>query len=230
MTQNDKKWWLTAWTFSLKRARSCINFAASMFGSVMWSLVVNLTDKPLSSCGLGVSCPAAMDSGLCTMQLPVSSLTFASCNTSTSHWLQPWSREKLMGIWMGCNNNANLRTGGIAMKSVDLIVSCYRTVLLTLLLAHVVMDAPFLKLFSAKMHGALGWPDAWSSGQQRCSWQGFGTRWSVRSLPDQPILWFFSWSPLSLLPTAEARSISFDVVLQGTMMFCFQHAMRVWCL
>lgn len=208
MTQNDKKWWLIAWTFSLKWARSCVNFAASMFGSVMWSLAVDLTDKPLSSRGLGVSCPAAIGSGFCAVYLPVLSLTFTSHNTSTSLWLQPWSREKLMDIWMGCNNNVSSGTGGIAMRSVDLTVNCYRTVLLNLLLALLVVDAPFLKLCKAKMHGALGWLDAWSGGQQPCSRQGFGTRWSLKSLPVQAILWFFRWSTPSLLSTAEAGTIS----------------------
>ena len=113
--------------------------------------------------GLGVSCPAALGSGLHAVQLPVLSLTFTSGNSSTSHWLQPWPRQKLMDIWMGCNNKVSLGTGGKAMKSVDLIVSCYKTVLLTLLLAHLVVDAPFLKLFKAKRHGALGWPSAWSA-------------------------------------------------------------------
>jgi len=30
----------------------------------------------------------------------------------------------------------------------------------------------------------------WSSGRCPCSWQGVGTRWSLRSLPTQTILWF----------------------------------------
>lgn len=57
---------------------------------------------------------------------------------------------------MGCNSNVSSGTGGIAMRSVDLTVNCYRTVLLNLLLALLVVDAPFLKLCKAKMHGALG--------------------------------------------------------------------------
>ena len=33
---------------------------------------------------------------------------------------------------------------------------------------------------------------AWSGGGQPCLWQGVGTRWSLRSLPTQAILWFYN--------------------------------------
>lgn len=153
--------------------------------------------------GLGVSCPAALGSGLHAVQLPVLSLTFTSGNSSTSHWLQPWPRQKLMDTWMGCNNKVSLGTGGKAMKSVDLIVSCYKTVLLTLLLAHLVVDAPFLKLFKAKRHGALGWPSAWSATLLMAGGLELDHIWG----PFQPqaILWFYYKSTTRLKHTHDFK-------------------------
>ena len=52
------------------------------------------------------------------------------------------------------------------------------------------------------------WPWAirsstWSSSWQPCLWQGFGTWWSLRSLPTQAILWFYENRPLLASPEGK---------------------------
>ena len=55
----------------------------------------------------------------------------------------------------------------------------------------------------------LGWMGlwaTWSSGRCPCPWQGLGTRWSLKSLPTQPILWFYDFSFYSAYWNCKAQN------------------------
>jgi len=52
------------------------------------------------------------------------------------------------------------------------------------------VDAPSLEVFKARCSRMELWA-TWSRGRCPCSWQGVGTRWSLRFLPTLTILWFY---------------------------------------
>ena len=55
-----------------------------------------------------------------------------------------------------------------------------------------------------------GWMElwaTWSGGRCPCSWQGGGTRWSLRSLPTQTILWFYDLLVFTAVLNLGCRSL-----------------------
>ena len=68
-----------------------------------------------------------------------------------------------------------------------------------------------LGILESKHSSRPGWVElwaTWSSGRCPCSWQGGGTRWSLRSFPTQTMLWFYAmlWSWLAPGKVCKAGS------------------------
>lgn len=55
--------------------------------------------------------------------------------------------------------------------------------------------------------GWTGSQATWSSGRCTCSWQGVGTRWSLRTLATQTILWFYNQNIFFISPGKEETLI-----------------------